>query len=303
MVGVDDVPISFGSASAWWLNLVLGMVMFGVALDLRWADFVRVAREPRAPLIGLVAQFLLLPALTFLLVVALDPAPSIALGMMLVSACPGGNISNFLTHLAGGNTALSIGMTAISTTGSLVATPANVSFWGSLAPATAPIVQAVGLDPVDLAGTLLVILGVPLVAGMTLAARRPTLAARLRRPLRLLSIGFFVCFVVLAFHRNLDVFVRYVGIVAGVVALQNAMALALGYFSARGAGLGDRDARAISIEVGIQNSGLGLILVFTFFDGLGGMALVTAWWGVWHIVAGLTVASAWAAYDRRRRAA
>ena len=97
------------------LNVVLGFVMFGVALDIRGEDFRRVLRSPKGPLIGLTAQFLLLPAFTFLLTRVISPRPSVALGMILVAACPGGNMSNFFTHHAKGNAALSVSMTAVST--------------------------------------------------------------------------------------------------------------------------------------------------------------------------------------------
>jgi BASS family bile acid:Na+ symporter len=115
--------------------------MFGVALDLKVSDFKAVLVMPKPVLIGLAGQFLLLPAFTFLLVLAIKPAPSIALGMMLVAACPGGNISNFLTHYARGNTALSITMTAMSTAVAIVMTPLNLSLWGGLNPETAKILK------------------------------------------------------------------------------------------------------------------------------------------------------------------
>jgi len=274
-----------------------------VALDLSLDDFRAVARAPKAAAIGLVAQFILLPAATWVLTMIVDPLPSIALGMILVAACPGGNISNIITHLAGGTTALSIGMTAISTAAAVVMTPFNITFWGRLNPHTAAILREVSLDPMDLVLTVFTILGVPLVLGMLVAAKRPAFAARIRKPMKAPSILFFVAIVALALQRNWDNFLTYVGVVMGVVALHNMVALGLGYASARAVGLGSQDARAVSIEVGIQNSGLGLTLIFTFFAGLGGMALVAAWWGVWHIVAGLTVAAIWTWVDRRAAAA
>ena len=120
---VDQIRLSFDGGSLILLNVILGLLMLGVALDIRVADFVRIVRDPRGPLIGLVAQFLLLPAATFGLTLLLDPVPSVALGMILVAACPGGNISNFLAWLARGNAALSVGMTAISTAAAVVMTP------------------------------------------------------------------------------------------------------------------------------------------------------------------------------------
>jgi bile acid:Na+ symporter, BASS family len=296
---VDSLRLAFEPGTLVLLNVVIGLIMFGVALDLRMEDFRDIVRHPRGVLVGLTAQFLLLPSATFLLTRVIDPLPSIALGMILLAACPGGNISNIITHLAGGNTALSIGMTAASTAAAVVMTPLNITFWGSLDPGTAAIMQEVNLDPFQLFLTIVTILGVPLVAGMTLAARRPTLARRIRRPMKVLSLVFFGAVVAVALVKNWGAFLEYVGVVMGVVAVLNAVALALGYGAGRALGLGARDARAISIEVGIQNAALALTLIFTFFGGLGGMALVAAWWGIWHIVAGLAVAWGWARVDRR----
>jgi len=302
MSEVDTLLLAFEPGTLVLLNVGIGLVMFGVAVDLRVADFRAVARKPKGVMVGLVAQFLILPAATYALTRIIDPMPSIALGMILVAACPGGNISNIITHLAGGNTALSIGMTAVSTAAAVVMTPLNITFWGSMHPDTAAIIQQVSLNPVDLFLTVVTILGVPLVAGMTLAARRPELAALIRRPMKVLSLVFFAAIVALALAKNWGHFLSYVGVVMGVVALHNAVALVLGYGAGRALGLDSRDARAISIEVGIQNSALGLTLVFTFFAGLGGMALVAAWWGIWHILAGLTVAAGWTYFDGRAAA-
>ncbi|MDH5590840.1 MAG: bile acid:sodium symporter family protein [Gemmatimonadota bacterium] len=299
MNDVDALHLAFEPATLVALNVVLGFVMFGVALDLSLDDFRRVARAPRGAIIGLTAQFVLLPAATWGLTMLLDMRPSIALGMILIAACPGGNISNVITHLARGNTALSIGMTALSTVTAVVMTPFNVTFWGRLNPDTAALLREVSLDPVELLLMVFTILGIPLVAGMAVAARRPEAAARIRRPMKVLSIVFFAGIVIVALRNNWENFLTYVGVVMALVALHNAVALGLGYGAARAVGLSSRDARAVSIEVGIQNSALGLTLIFTFFAGLGGMALVAAWWGIWHILAGLGVAALWAVLDGR----
>ena len=291
---VDSVRLSFQGDGLWVLNLIIGLIMFGVALDLRWQDFARIVRSPKGPLIGLVAQFVLLPAFTFVLVLILHPTPSIGLGMILIAACPGGNVSNFLTYLAKGNTAMSVTMTAISTVVAVVLTPLNLGFWGSLNPETAAILTAIQMDPTDIFETILLILGIPTALGMSCAFLLPTVARRLHQPFKIFSIVAFLTFLGIAFSQNLDVFVNYVGWVAFAVFLHNGLALSIGYSAAWLCGLPEADRRAISIEVGIQNSALGLALVFRYFDGLGGMALVAGWWGIWHIVSGLTVASIWA---------
>lgn len=293
MSEIDLVRLNFNPATLWALNAVIGLVMFGVALDLRLADFRAVLTMPKPVAIGLAAQFLLLPAFTFMLVLAIGPAPSIALGMMLVAACPGGNLSNFLTHFAKGNTALSITMTAVSTAAAILMTPVNLAFWGSLNPLTARILRDVALDPMDMLLAVFLLLGLPMIAGMWVGHRYPGFVARAHKTVKRLSLAIFLLFVLAALAANWSHFVDYVGFVIFAVLLHNGLALLTGYYAARAAGLPERDRRAVSIEVGIQNSALGLVLIFNFFDGLGGMAVVTAWWGIWHIVSGLTVATIW----------
>ena len=290
---IDQLQLNFNPQNLKLLNVIIGLVMFGVALDLKVDDFKRITVSPLPPMIGLVGQFLLLPALSFLWTLVLRPPPSIALGMMLIAACPGGNVSNFLTHLAKGNTALSVSVTAISTAVALIMTPFNLTFWGKLNADTAPILHRINLNPLEVFYTVVVILGIPLAAGMLLAQHAPRLAARLRRPLKVFSIVFLVAFIIVIFALNWDNFLNFVPQIWFAVLIQNGLALLGGYAISRLFRLPRRDARAISIEVGIQNSALGLALVFEFFAGLGGMALVAAWWGVWHLISGLTLALIW----------
>ncbi|MBZ0125537.1 MAG: symporter [Rhodocyclales bacterium] len=294
---MDLVRLNFNPQSLWVLNFIIGLVMFGVALDLKVSDFKAVLVTPKPVLIGLAGQFVLLPAFTFLLVLAIRPAPSIALGMMLVAACPGGNISNFLAHYARGNTALSITMTAISTAVAIVMTPLNLSLWGSLNPETNAILRIVALDPLDMLLAVFLLLGLPMAVGMWVGHRFPAFVDKAHKPVKVFSLAVFGLFVIGALAANWRYFLDFVGFVVFAVFLHNALALLTGYFAARAAGLPERDRRAVSIEVGIQNSALGLILIFNFFDGLGGMAIVTAWWGIWHIVSGLTVATLWSRRD------
>ncbi|MBI3154416.1 MAG: bile acid:sodium symporter family protein [Burkholderiales bacterium] len=297
MSEMDAVRLNFNPQSLWALNAIIGLVMFGVALELKPRDFEGVLVTPKPVLIGLAAQFLLLPACTFLLVLLIRPAPSIALGMMLVAACPGGNVSNFLTHYARGNTALSVTMTAISTAVAIVMTPLNLALWAGLYEPTAAILRAVSLDPLDMLLAVALLLGLPMAAGMAIGHRFPRLVARVHRPVRAASLLIFGLFVVGALAANWRHFLDWVGFVVFAVFLHNATALASGWAAARVAGLPERDRRAVAIEVGIQNSALGLILVFNFFGGLGGMAIVTAWWGIWHLIAGLSVATWWSRRD------
>jgi BASS family bile acid:Na+ symporter len=293
MTEIDAVRLNFSPESLVGLNFILAFVMFGVALDMKLEDFKGVAAAPRAVLIGMLAQFLLLPATAWALTMVLEPQPSIALGLILIACCPGGNISNFLTNFARGNTALSVTMTACSTVGALFFTPFNTSLWGSLNPATDAILREIAIDPVEMFGAVAILLVVPAMLGMTVARQFPGFAARARKPFRILSLGVFALFVVLALAVNWDYFLRYTQRVVLGVFLLNALGLLLGYLAAGAAGLREPDRRAVSIEVGIQNSGLGLILIFNFFGGMGGMAIAAAWWGTWHILSGLALATWW----------
>jgi len=287
---IDQIRLNFNPQGIFVINAAIGLMMFGVALDLKLDDFKRIVASPKAPGIGLIAQFILLPAATFLLTLALRPQASIALGMILVASCPGGNLSNIVTYLAKGNCAVSISMTAVSTAAAIFMTPLNLSLWGSLNPDTAVILKAVSLSPIDVFNTIFLILGIPLIAGLTLSRYFPFLADKVRKPFKIFSLIFFIVIIIGALAANWAIFIQVIGVVMLIVLLHNALALNLGYWSGRFAGLEERDCRAVCIEVGIQNSALGLVLVFNFFGGLGGMAILVAWWGIWHIIAGLITA-------------
>jgi len=290
---VDQIRLNFSPQSLLALNAVIGLMMLGVSLDLKLADFKRILVSPKAPAIGLGAQFILLPGFTYLLTLIWRPYPSVALGMILVAACPGGNLSNIMTYLARGNAAISVSMTAVSTAAAVFMTPLNLAIWGSLNPATAPILRRVSLNPVDVFTTIFLILGVPLCLGLLLSRFFPALADKIRKPFKVFSFLVFLGFVGAALGANWQIFLHVIGLVVFAVLIHNALALNLGYWSARILGLKTRDVRAVSLEVGIQNSALALVLIFDFFDGLGGMAIIAAWWGIWHIIAGLSVALFW----------
>lgn len=292
-MGIDDIQLNFNPTTLVLMNILIGFIMFGVALDLKPSDFKRTLQSPKPFIIGLSAQFVIMPALTFLLVLVLQPQPSIALGMFLVAAAPGGNLSNFLTHLAKGNTPLSISMSAVSTALAIVMTPLNTMIWGSLYGPTREILRSFTIQPFDFVQTIIILLGIPLALGMFVNHKAPEWSSKASRWMKRFSIGFFLVFVAGALAANFNYFIEFVGMVVIAVFLHNLIAILTGYFSARAFKLPEQDRRAIAIEIGIQNSGLGLILVFNFFDGLGGMAIVAAWWSIWHIVTGLTLATFW----------
>lgn len=290
---VDQIRLNFNPQMLFLLNVVIGLMMLGVSLDLKLEGFKKVWVRPKGPAIGLIAQFIFLPAFTWALTMILRPQPSIALGMILIGSCPGGNLSNVMTYLARGNAAMSISMTACSTAAAIVMTPLNLWIWGSLNPYTEPILRRVSLDPFQVFMTIVMILGLPLVIGITLSKVFPKLADKIRKPFKVVSFLIFCAFVAFALAGNWSIFLKVIGLVVFAVLIHNALALNVGYWSARAARLGRADVRAVTIEVGIQNSALGLILIFNFFEGLGGMAIIAAWWGIWHIIAGLIVAGLW----------
>lgn len=294
MVSVDEIRLNFNPASLALLNGVLAFLMFGISLDTRLEDFRRVSRMPVAFAAGIAAQFLALPAITFALTLLLQPAPSIALGMILVACCPPGNVSNILTHRANGNVALSVSMTAVSNAIAIVAMPLNFAFWGGLHPTASALLKTIALDPVQMVGHILLIIGLPFALGLWCANRFPNWTVKFKKPVRIISFLALIGFIIGAIAGNWRYFMDYVGLVLLAVVLHDALAFGTGYAVARLAGLPDYDRRALSIEVGIRNAGLGLVLIFSFFGGLGGMAVVAGVWGFWDIIAGMALAGWWA---------
>ncbi|MDF4202380.1 bile acid:sodium symporter family protein [Maribacter sp. SA7] len=290
---LDTIHINFDSGSLWIMNLVLSLVMFGVALEISVADFKPLWQKPKALLLGLTSQFVLLPALTFLLVLVIEPLPSIALGMFMVAACPGGNISNFIPYLSNANTALSVSLTAIATMLAVVMTPLNFHFWSTLYEPSAGLIQDISISPLEMIKLVFLLLGLPLLLGMYVNYKKPKLAFKIAKKLKIVSLVFFICLVFIALYNNRVIFIDYVLYVFWIVLLHNLIAFSTGYSLGRLFNVPKDSLRSITIETGIQNSGLGLLLIFTFFDGLGGMALLAAFWGIWHIISGLILAAFW----------
>ncbi|MFL1404815.1 bile acid:sodium symporter family protein [Marinobacter sp. M1N3S26] len=288
------MTVQFDPASLVTLNVILALMMFGVSLNLSPADFKRVLTIPRAPIAGLIAQFLLLPAATCLFTWVFRVDPQLALGMILVASCPGGSFSNIMTWLGKGSVAVSVSMTAVSSLAATVMTPLNFALYGWLNPHTRAYLQEIALQPENILMLVLLVLALPLLLGMVTGRRFPTLAVRSEKPLRFISLLIFLAFVAIAFLNNVDLFLAQFHTFFWLVVGHNLLALALGYGMARLMKLSVPDQRAVTMEVGIQNSGLGLVILFTFFPEAGGMMLITAFWGVWHLVSGLTLSQIWA---------
>ena len=290
---IDTVVIKFDARSVILLNLCVAFIMFGVALDINLKDFGRVAKTPKLPIVGLISEYLLLPIITLVLIYFLRPQPSFALGMILLTTCPGGSASNFFVHVSKGNTALSVTLTTVTTLGAIVITPLGFTLLAKLFPYTADFMQDINVNPIEMVFTIITVVILPLAAGVAYRQRYPDKAQRIQKFISRASVTIFFAFVLIAIIANWDNLSQFLHCVFGTVTLHNLLALTVGYWFARFMGLGLSDSRAVSIETGIQNTSLGLALAVQFFNGLGGMMLVLAWWGIWHLISGYALAYYW----------
>ena len=211
---LDNLKVSMGGGTgAHLLNVALGLVMFGIALGIKPSNFVDIIKNPKSIITGIACQIILLPALTFLLVIACGNllSPMVALGMILVAACPGGNVSNFITSLSRGNSELSVSLTAFNTAACIFTTPINFAFWGRMYLNYASNHNIGSLPQLEIPfweifQSIVIIMGIPLVLGMLCAHYYPKIAQKLNKPLQRLSILVFVAMVVIIFASNFQVF-------------------------------------------------------------------------------------------------
>lgn len=296
---IDGINVTLNAGGMHTINAVLALVMFGVALGIKPMTFVEVFKKPKAVILGIICQQILLPLFTFLLAILLKDSITwtMAMGMILVASCPGGNISNFISSLSKGNIELSVSLTAISTALALVMTPFNFWLYGNLFLKYAGIAQEVPelvIPLMDVFRTIFILLGIPLTLGIATTHFLPNLAKKLKKPFTYFSIAFFIAMVILTFMGNFQAFMQCIKYIFLVVLLHNAVALLIGYTTGRSFKLDEADTRTLTIESGIQNSGLGLVLLlgtglFVNFPPHGGTLVITAWWGVWHIISGLSL--------------
>ena len=290
---IDNIRINFDESGLWILNIAIAVIMFGVALGISINDFKQLFKSPKIVFVGIFSQFFLLPAATFLAILLIKPHPSFALGMMMIAACPGGNVSNFFSKMAGGNAALSISLTAFASLACILMTPLNLQFWGSLYAPTNTILKTVSLDPYELFKLVSLILGIPLVLGMLMKQYYKEMSIKIEKMLKPISMLVFIILILIAFSQNLEIFVNHIHHVLFLVVFHNLFAYILGFYTAKVFKLDKKNCKTIAIETGIQNGGLGLLLIFSFFDGLGGMALLAAFWGIWDVFSGMTLAYYW----------
>jgi BASS family bile acid:Na+ symporter len=281
------------------LSLVLATMVFAVALELRVADFTRVAQAPRAVVAGLVPQFVLLPGATWLATLLLNLPPNVEAAMILVACCPGGSLSNVVTHHGRGNTALSVSISAVAAVMALLLTPFNFTWMVSTNPATAGWLKQLDIDASAIWWSLLALLAVPMALGLLFSHRLPALTARIQKPLANFSLVALLAFIVLGLVRERQLLNAQILPQLLIVVLHNAAGLALGWAAARAFRVDRRDQRAIMIEGGMQNSGLALGIIAVQFNADLGMVIIASLWGMWHIVSGMALATLWRRQDAR----
>jgi bile acid:Na+ symporter, BASS family len=293
MEPIDAINIHFSPDNLLVLNICLALIMFSIALDMRREDFENLWQNPKPAIVGMIAQLILLPIATIILVFIFNPPPSVALGLVAITACPGGNNSNYSTHLAKGNTALAITTTSISVIVCMVTMPLYIWLGAKIIPNIANLQRDVRLDPFEMVKIIGLLILTPLVIGMMVRQYLPALTAKIQKPFKTISMILFFGLIIGALVANIKNIKEYVGEVFFVVAVLNALSLAGGYYFAKLNGLAEADRRAITFETGIHNITLALIVIFNFFDGLGGMALVAAWYGIWDLMTGFALAMTW----------
>ena len=301
---LDTLTINFNRTGNWLLMLFMAVVMYGVALGLKPQFFRGVFNRPRALFLGLACQWLIFPFVTFLLCVLFHSfvPPIVAMGLILVASCPGGAVSNFMTSYAKGNAELSVLMSTVTTLGAPIFTPINYAIWGGLYTkymdaAAGNVLRTLQVPPTQIALTVIVIIGIPVLLGLITVKFAPNASARLKDIMRYLSIVVFLCVAGMMMSQNFILFRENIGYVFIIVLIHNLVGFGVGYAASTIGKTPVKDRRAVTLETGIQNSGLGLLLLFN--TGIfppeiakGGMAFVTAWWGVWHIISGLLLGTA-----------
>jgi len=290
---IDQAPFNFSPTAGLAVGVMVGFLVFAVALDLTWAQFHRVLRRPKAPLIGLVAQFLVLPGIAFGVGLMMVDTPSIALGLLLVTCCPAGALSNYLTGVARGSVATSVSMTAISTLFSVAVTPLLFAFWAAMNPDTRAVLQRIEIDPKQVVMTLLIMLVAPVTIGMLIRAKRPETADKIRLWSRRIAGVVFAVVVAILLLGNIKVLGTFAKTALPPVLLTFAIAVALGWGLARASGLVAADRRAVTLEVAFQNVALAIGMAVVFFPALGGVAITSILWGVVHLTLGFAIAAMW----------
>lgn len=270
-----------------FLPLSLAFIMFGMGLSLTLGDFKRILLFPKAVSIGLFNQLLIIPLLAFGLVKIFGLPAELAVGVMILAACPGGATSNLITHLAKGDSALSITLTAFSSMITVFTIPFLVNF--SISHFMGTSGEAIQLNVISTVVSVLIITILPVLIGMILLAKSPKLAIRIEPTFRKLSAVFFVFILIAAVVKERENLINYLFELGPLVIVLNVVTLAVGFYSARILGLSAKQSKTISIESGIQNGTLGIAIAATLI-GNSQMTIPSAIYGIlMFVTAGILI--------------
>lgn len=283
---LDQLTIALSPSLQALLSAAIIIMIFAIALGLKPGHFSFLKTDPKLFWGGLAAQLIGLPAITLLLVTLMAPHPSIALGMIVVAACPGGNVSNFMTWSARGDTAYSVSLTAGSSVVAAFWTPAAVLFWSALYPPTAELLDTIDFNRLSFVMQTTVMLAAPLALGMLGAKYFPAAAEKFRKPLALFGAGVLAFVILLGALRLTEALLPAWALILIPVTIHNGAAFALGAGAGRLLGASAPRRRALTFEVGIQNAGVAIVLLLAQLKGLGGAAAIATVWGVWHFFSG-----------------
>ena len=277
-----------------YIPWMLGIIMFGMGMTMTVADFKSVLQSPKAVGIGVVAQFVVMPGLAFLLCQLFRLPAEIAIGVILVGCCPGGTASNVITYMAKGNTALSVACTSVSTLLAPILTPAIFYLLAS---------QWININALSMLVSILQVVLFPIVLGLIVRGLLKQKVNTYIQVMPLISVIAIVAIVAAIIAGSKTQILQSGLLILGVVALHNGLGYLLGYWASRMFKLAEIDCRAVSIEVGMQNSGLGVALAATHFAASPLTALPSAIFSLWHNISGPALATYWAARSKATTAA
>ena len=278
------VPEAFVWLKA-YIIWMLGIIMFGMGMTMTVDDFKGVLHSPKAVVIGVVAQFMLMPGLAYLLCQLFQLPPAIAIGVILVGCCPGGTASNVITYMAKGNTALSVACTSVSTILAPVLTPAIFYFLAS---------QWIEINAMSMLGSILQVVLFPIILGLIVRSVLKQKVETYIQVMPLISVLAIVAIVAAIIAGSKTQILESGLLILAVVALHNGLGYLLGFGASRLFKLPYADSKAIAIEVGMQNSGLGVALAAVHFAASPITAVPSAIFSLWHNISGPALATYWA---------
>ena len=268
-----------------YIALILGVIMFGMGVTMTVDDFKGVLKQPKSVLIATVAQFTIMPLLAYALCIVFKLPAEIAIGVILVGCCPGGTSSNVMTYLARGNTALSVSATAVSTILSPFLTPAIFFLLAS---------EWIDINAVAMFKSILQIVLVPIFLGLIVRSVLGKKAESYGEVMPLVSVIGIVLIVAFVVGASKDRIIESGLLIFAVVVLHNGLGYLIGFFTGKVLGLKYADQKAVSIEVGMQNSGLGVALAGLHFAASPVTAVPSAIFSFWHNISGPLLATYWA---------